>query len=258
MSNRNNQPSIQPTAKPEPKTALAVIEAKPEAKAETADPFAAYRPSKASGERAAEKAAFAGSIRQKLACLADQDKATLKANGDAERAADVTSTELALALVGPSPMFTKAEVSAMLGDVFGYRPKADGTPGATPNGAGGTIRKRLSRLIDVNEYVETGGKSVTTFTALLPLEDTAALVASLGTKGGSIFSVYKALDKLASAARAPKVIAFDPKAIVKIAESLAGEHGLPALQSSSDLRAAYGAVLEVLQGYAGSLNPDAE
>jgi len=42
--------------------------------------------------------------------------------------------------------FSKDEVSAILGDAYGYKPKSDGTPGKTPEGNGAVIRKRVVTL----------------------------------------------------------------------------------------------------------------
>lgn len=53
-----------------------------------------------------------------------------------------------------SGALSKDEASAILGDTFGYNPKADGTPGKTPAGTGNSIRKRAVLLSEAAAIVK--------------------------------------------------------------------------------------------------------
>jgi hypothetical protein len=100
------------------------------------------------GQTGQQKAAFMGDIRQKLAQVADAAGDNEELSSEVEGLAASAATRLFLARKAGT--ISGDELSGFLGDVFGYKPKADGTPGKTPAGAGATdqdaYRSRASGL----------------------------------------------------------------------------------------------------------------
>ena len=116
--------------------------------------------SKRAAERAkivAAKAECSGIARQSLAEANDFYNQGAGSTLVANQAASVAAKRL---IQGQTDgLFDKNEVNAILGDIFGYKPKADGTPGKTPDGYGEAIRKRIVRLVSAIDHVETVSKS---------------------------------------------------------------------------------------------------
>lgn len=92
-----------------------------------------------------------GTARQRLAEAYD----LFKEGGDNEtKAMEIANGAMSSLYQGRvNGYVTNEEVSAALGDVFGYKAKADGKPGRTPDGKGEHIRKRIVRAVQAFEYV---------------------------------------------------------------------------------------------------------
>jgi len=139
-----------------------------------------------------------------------------------------------------------AEVSAALGDAFGYKEKKDGTPSKTPKGQGEAIRKRVARLNAAREYVTDGTPHK--FFEGLPTDDIAIIINNVGLLPAdtSIFTAYERLAEIKKEHTETLHIAFDPKKIEAIADALASDGACDKLEASSDLMAAYAQLNGVL------------
>ncbi len=141
--------------------------------------------------------------------------------------------------------FNGEEVSALLGDRFGFVPKKDGTPGKTPFGEGQAIRKRVVRMVSAAEYVadETlGGR----FFEGIPQEDVADVLNGLNNGTVSIWTAYDQLTELRKANNERADMAFDPKKIATITASLSTGAAADRLANSAALRAAYAGLQDAL------------
>lgn len=140
-------------------------------------------------------------------------------------------------------------VSQILGELFGFVPKSDGSDGKTPAGKGGDIRKRIVRLADTLAFVS--GKDVKFFDPI-PSDnvDQARLLCSsvlADVEGGK--STWRAYDEIADIKRDLLVkvpLAFDAKQIAKIVEALCGDEAVDRITSNEPLFNAYSALLKVL------------
>jgi hypothetical protein len=134
-------------------------------------------------------------------------------------------------------LFSPAEVKAATGDVWGYVPKKDGSPGATVAGEGGALLKRLNRCIAAYEYaagLNDGGK----FFAGLPTDEIAPILAEVDN-GLSVFSAYKKFDDVKKAHTAKRQAAFSIKAIEAITAALLSSEAIEKFTGNGPLMAAY-------------------
>lgn len=190
----------------------------------------------------AAKVQLLSSARQRLAEASDYynsgDSFTREATAVADKAA-------ALLYQGrTNGTLSAEEVSAALGDVFGFKMKADGKPGKTPDKQGEHIRKRVVRAVNAMEYVTNGDGG--RFFEGLPENEIAGILN--GLEGGAV-SIWSAYDMFADVKKAHAIkteAAFNPAAIAKIVEALTGETAGEIVRASPALVAAYGALIEVL------------
>lgn len=192
--------------------------------------------------KVAAKLVLMGTVRQQLAHAAD----LFSEGGDKAAEATEIAAKAAKALYQAriDGVLLPDEVSGALGDVFGYKPKADGTPGKTPAGQGEAIRKRVVRAAQAAEFV-TGGDGGAFFTGLPENEVQSVLN---GVETGSL-SIYTAYDKFAEIKRdnATRVDpAFDPKRIGALVEKLSEKGAGDRLRQSPALITAYTALIDVL------------
>jgi hypothetical protein len=190
----------------------------------------------------AQKLTLMGSVRQRLAHAAD----LFREGGDKDKEATEIAAEAAKALYQAriGGVLSPDEVSGALGDVFGYKPKADGTPGKTPAGQGEAIRKRVVRAAQATDYV-TGGDGGAFFTGL-PEDEVSQVIREV--ENGTL-SIYTAYDKFGEIKRgnATRVDpAFDPKRIGAIVEKLSEKGAAERLRASPSLITAYAALIDVL------------
>lgn len=183
--------------------------------------------------------------RQKLAQAAD----LYKEGGSKSDEADAIAADAAglLYQARAAGKIDANEVSGVLGDIFGYVPKKDGTPGKTPDKQGGAIRKRVVRAVEARQYVN--GEDASRFFEGLPVDAVAAIVERLDIEGDnrlSIWSAYDLLGKLKTENAARTNPAFDPKRIAAITASLGEEGGPDIVRNSPELIKAYAALVDVL------------
>lgn len=212
-------------------------------------------------QMAAEKHAIMGDVRQKLAEAADAYKQGLDVNGEAQAIADNAAGRLYKGRT--AGVISADELSAILGDVFGYKLKTDGKPGKTPDGQGEAIRKRIVRAVQAFEHVN--GRDGGAFFADLPkdasdedgqtIQDVLDRISEGETSLFTAYDRFAAIKKASQEARIP--MAFDPKKIAAITESLsnvttAAQHLIdnPAL---ADAYAAMLAVFGTVDGVAADM-----
>lgn len=209
------------------------------------------------------KAQFMSDIRQKLAQVADEAEENGEQAAETERLADMSATRLYQARI--SGMITSEEMSALLVDIFGAVPKQDGTPGKTPAGAGGTIRKRIVRAVQGYDFVNGGDGG--RFFETMEKEQVAPVVLSIGrtktlehtdpetgqvTKetvpdGPSIWHAYKLLGDIKSQNTVRLPFAFDAKKIIGLTDSLSEAGARDKLLNNPALLRAYAGLFDQLQ-----------
>lgn len=138
------------------------------------------------------------------------------------------------------------EVSGKLVDVFGAKPKKDGTPGKTPDGQGEHIRKRVVRAFAAFEYVTTGKTDDGSFYDGLPIEQIEPIVAGIGNETTSIWTAYDLLAKVRSENATKVDPVFNPAKVAKFVEKLASDGSAEIIRNSPMLIAAYSALVDVL------------
>lgn len=215
------------------------------------------------GQTVANKVAFMGDIRQKLAQVADEAEQNGQEAAETERLADSSATRLYRARV--NGVISAEELSGLLVDVFGAVPKQDGTPGKTPAGAGGTIRKRVVRAVQGYDFLNGGDGG--RFFETMDKDDVAPIINSIGrmkeiehtdpatgnvTKevvpdGPTVWAAYKQLGDIKSQMTVRLPFAFDPKKVMGLTDSLSEAGARDKLIGNPSLVKAYGALFDQLQ-----------
>lgn len=141
-------------------------------------------------------------------------------------------------------LVNKPQVSAMLGDAYGYKAKADGTPGKTPEGAGGSIRKRVVTLSEAFAYVngDISEADKPRWLADKTPETIAPIVTQWLEGNLSPWQAYK--DATAKEAAPSVALHFDHKKLLKIAEALGDNLTIEAIRANPALVAVYTAICE--------------
>lgn len=198
----------------------------------------------------AEKVTLVSQAKQSLAHAADlynegNDKAK-----EATEIADKAAVSLYQARV--KGLASGEEVSAILGDVFGFKQKKDGSPSKTPDGQGEAIRKRVVRAVQAAEHINNGdgGRFFEGLSEDSAAEDgttLAEVVAALEAGNTSIWTAYEKFAEIKRAHMVKTNAAFDPKRIAALVESLSEEGAAKVIASAPALVAAYGALIDVLQ-----------
>lgn len=138
------------------------------------------------------------------------------------------------------------EVSGALGDIFGYKPKKDGSPSKTPNGQGEAIRKRIVRLSAASEYL-ANPTSQDGFFKGCP-EDRVRDILNRTVNGDLGF--WAAYEEFAALKREQMVsvpLAFNSKRIAEIAETLQKDGAAKAFVNNAALRQAYSALWAIIR-----------
>ena len=193
-------------------------------------------------QQAIAKVQVMQSVRQRLAEASDlfnegEDKAI-----EARVIADKAAVGLYQARI--DGLASGEEVSGLLGDIFGFKAKKDGTPGKTPDGQGEAIRKRVVRAVQASEYVNDGDGG--RFFDGLPAEEIGDILATLEAGELSIWTAYERFAEVKRDHAVKTNAAFDPKRIAAIAEALSEEGAAEIFAANPALVASYGALIEVL------------
>lgn len=195
----------------------------------------------------AHKAVITAAVEQKLATLdtakaAFEDAKALYAAGDDKAAqgdemADIGAKALYNCQLEGS--VTKEETSALMGQIFGYKAKPDGTPSKTPAGQGEVIRKRIVRAVDAANYLNGNG-DCPKFLEGVELGDAASVIGQFEAGHISIFTAYDKLGKLKE--KATLHPAYNPAMLAKIAAELLKPEAAKAIAKSPELLGAYTAL----------------
>lgn len=192
----------------------------------------------------AEKVASKG----KALAKAKDDLAEAKAlyeNGNAkadEAATKASQGALPLYLAQSSGMVTKEEVSSILGEVFGYKAKTNGSGvSKTPDGKGEDIRKRIVRAVDAKMYADGKTDTKPTWAGNATREDILSIMNRIEEGEWSIWHGYNELGNLKGKTEAVD-IAFDEKRLTKIVASLLQDGAADKVAKSPALMSVYAAL----------------
>jgi hypothetical protein len=204
-----------------------------------------------------------GEIRQRLAQVADEVKKNGEEAAETENLAADAATRLFIAR--RNGVMTADELTGVLGDVFGYKPKQDGTPGKTPAGVGEAMRKRIVRCLQGWDFVNGGDGG--RFFETMDADDVAPVVNSIGRMkkvehtdpqtnevteeivpdGPNVWKAYKVLGDLKSQGTVRIEFAFDPKKIAGLVDKLSEAGARDKLINNPSLLKAYAALFDQLQ-----------
>lgn len=177
----------------------------------------------------AEKVLLLSSATQSLAHAFDLYQ---EGEGKAKEATEIASkAAFALYQARTTANTSADEVSAKLGDVFGFKANKDGKVSKTPDGQGEAIRKRIVRAVAAFKLVETGETDDGFFAGLSPDsmsegDDPVSIrevVHNLGTDDGyTINTAYNVFSEIKRAQAVKTDIAFDHKKLSGIVATLGG------------------------------------
>ena len=193
-------------------------------------------------ERRIEKAKAIGQIRQRLAEAADVAN---QAGGYVAEARTIASEQGAkLYQMQAQGLLTKAEVSATLGDTFGYKVSATtGKQSKTPDGLGEDIRKRIVRAADASSYV-AGEESK--YFANVPKSVLTPILSRLEEGSLSLWTAYGDLPEARKDYQPDTNSALDPAKVLKFVESISFPDVVSAIRESEACVVAYNALLEAV------------
>lgn len=161
--------------------------------------------------------------------------------GDADKVAAVGAMTLYQGLTGK--LFGPDEMNETLRQVFGAKPKADGTDGKTPAGEGESIRKRVVRAVQINEVRDTLEAPAKGFCADLEADTIAQMVAVLEAveKGDRpLFTAYDDWQRIKTEAKPQIDPLFDPAKVKKMIDKLATPEAVDRIGDNALLLAVYG------------------
>lgn len=188
----------------------------------------------------AEKVLLLSSATQSLAHAFDLYQ---EGEGKAKEATEIASkATLALYQARTTTNTSADEVSAKLGDVFGFKVSKEGKRSKTPAGNGEVLRKRIVRAVAAYKFVELGEEDGF-FSGLTPDSMTDGddpvsireVVRSMGTEGG--YTINTAYNVFADIKRAQAVktnIAFDHKRLGAIVAELGG-NGSVSIEAAAEI-----------------------
>lgn len=200
----------------------------------------------------ADKMRLMGTARQQLAEAADaQSEAGLEGEKALKLASKAAMTLYQGQMAG---LLGKDEVSAMLGDVFGFKSKKDGSPSRTPAGPGEAIRKRLVRLDAARSYVDNPEEHDGFFSGVsldnyeIDGETRPGVASILAQFEQGDLTIWRAYDHFGQAKRdstSRVATAFNPVTLAKMAAEIA-EGGAQAMLNNPSLIPAYKALADAL------------
>lgn len=187
----------------------------------------------------AKKALVMGSIRQKLALAADTFRDGNGMTKEATGYADEAATGLYQAI--SDGLVSKDEVSPVLGDYFGFKPKKGPggigeVPGKTPAGEGEAIRKRINRLIAARDFAK--GEHIAYFDGC-PTDEIADVLNGVDNGTKSLWTAYEDLAAIVADHKEKTNAALDPKKVRAMADALSGTAAVQAFATNPALVEAY-------------------
>lgn len=257
MNTQTNTLSHETKAKPsEAKAAKATttLEAgKPEGEAKPVNAFAARLAERA--DKGDEKVKVVTEVKQRLAEAYDAFNSGDDRLTEANQIADKAGVKLYQAQADGS--MTADEVTALIGDVFGFQKKGstatrvnagDSEASKTPFGKGNTLRQRIVRMVNASDYIDNGAESG--FFSTVPDEAEDEIAAVIAAVDSGDMSLFRAYDRFAEIKRAhvEKVpFAFDPAKIAALSTELLKAGAIERIAKSDALRDEYATLLEVIQ-----------
>jgi hypothetical protein len=237
VNSRANQTRTQP----EPEAAVSAIHEEAAAK------VVAMRPAKGSrtdyfeqrdveiSDAIANKVQQLSEARQRLAEAADLYREGDSKSAEAKEAADKASVLLYRARVNGT--VSADELSAVLGDQFGFKAKQNGEPSKTPNGQGEAIRKRIVRAVQAHEHVNGGDGG--RFFQGLPEDEVQDVLTNMESGDIGFWAAYERFAEIKRDHAVKVNPAFDPKRIAAIAEALQEEGAAKTIRANKALADAY-------------------
>lgn len=216
-------------------------------------------------ERLAKKHEIMSRVKQRLAEAADKDREVREGDAEVSELAVMSAYDLYVGM--KDRLFSPDEVTALLGDSYGFKLKGtdgdktkpyrpgDSAASKTPFGTGEIIRKRVFRAAKANDYVTDGDGG--TFFENLPEEKVEEIVDAIGTGDDklSIWTAYDRFQKLKSSTTERTEFAFDPKKVAGLNESLLKQGAFGTIGQSGELVAAYKSLLRTMLNMAEALAP---
>lgn len=253
--NRRNQPSVQPGSKPLEPTAGSDEPLAPSIEGQSDEqPFDAFKATGANiTQQALDKVRLMGTVRQMLAEAHDIfAKAGVPDNSKAEptglvaegqEKAAVAARRLYLAC--SAGVVSRDEISGLLVDIWGAKPRKDGQVGKTPNGQGEAIRKRIVRALAARDFITSGEGGA--FFKGLDADAVADVVNDVDDGSLSIYSAYNYLAELKKGTSTRVPLAFDAKRLAALAAKMAEPSSAEIIAKSQPLLAAYSTLRRVLE-----------
>lgn len=193
-------------------------------------------------QQARRKIELMGDVRQRLAEASD-----LFAEGDdrREEATEVAAkAALGLYQARISGTISADEVSAALGDAFGWKKLKDGSPSKTPLGQGEAIRKRVVRAVSAAEYVSNGDGG--RFFEGLPEKEVDNVLTLMQNGEMGFWAAYERFAEIKRENAIKTNPAYDPKKVAAFVESLSQDGAGDVIRNNPALIASYAALLDVL------------
>lgn len=209
-------------------------------------------------DNAAIKATLLPEIRQRLAQALDMSQAGVV---ERQEAATIIAEESAKLYQARRDGIIQADVmNGLLGDIYGYKPKKDGTVSKTPEGNGEVIRKRVQRAMDANLFSVAPTEASRFFDGLTLdsaagdsgelAEMTVQSVIDATNQGGSLFTAYDNLTKIKAFNRQRIEAAYDPKKILGLHAILSRPESVTEFRANPAIGIAYNKVVELLEAIA--------
>lgn len=190
----------------------------------------------------ADKLRILGTVRQGFAEAKDLFDAADGSTVSATEIADRNAVSLYQAKT--AGYIQGEEISAVLGDIFGYKPKKDGKPGKTPAGQGEAIRKRIVRAISADDYVQNGDGGQ--FFEGLPEDEIEGVLNAVHSGSLSLWTAYERFAEIKRDHVVKTEAAFDPKRIAALVEALSQDGSSAIVNGNPALLAVYDALTTVL------------
>jgi hypothetical protein len=189
----------------------------------------------------AAKTQFMGEVRQRLAEAHDLE---LQGGEKAVEAQKIASSQIIRLFRARAESSIGAdELNGLLLDIYGSKPKKDGTPSKTPEGLGKAIRDRVIRLYNASEHAN--GRDGTAFFDNMPKDEVTAII-NYAVQNNAPWEAHQRFSELKSKITVRPSLAFDPARILKLAASLDEEGAAETVRSNPKLRAAYGELIASL------------
>lgn len=138
------------------------------------------------------------------------------------------------------------QINGVLLDIFGAKPKKDGTPGTTPMGQGEALRKRIQRLVAARDYVS--GATKDGFFANCPEQNVREVLDQTMNGTRPFWQAYEDLAKIKNETRTPPPpLAFNVKKILEMSKDLGTEGAVKMFLENEALVQAYSKLLDLAQ-----------